>query len=117
MEDTPSTPVDDQQPTVDLVRLCREGGVELMTYLLHCVIPVTNELSNQFRDIARMPEALQKEWYKACQEEIEVLRQRKVFELVDLPKGAKPIKNRWVFAVKSLDSRKKARLVAKGFSQ
>jgi hypothetical protein len=64
-----------------------------------------------------MPEALQKEWYKACQEEIEVLRQRKVFELVDLPKGAKPIKNQWVFAVKSLDSRKKARLVAKGFSQ
>jgi hypothetical protein len=44
------------------------------------------------------------------------LKQRKVFELVELPKGAKPIKNRWVFAIKS-DGRKKARLIAKGFSQ
>ena len=41
---------------------------------------------------------------------------RKVFELADLPKGRKAIKNRWVFMTKS-DGCKKARLVAKGFSQ
>ena len=41
---------------------------------------------------------------------------RKVFELADLPKGHKAIKNCWVFTTKS-DGRKKARLVAKGFSQ
>ena len=35
---------------------------------------------------------------------------------MDLPKGRKPIDNRWVFAVKS-DGRKKAQLVVKGFSQ
>ena len=40
----------------------------------------------------------------------------KVFELTDLPKGRKVIKNRWLFDVKQ-DNRKKARLVAKGFSQ
>ncbi|KAL7281533.1 hypothetical protein ACG7TL_004850 [Trametes sanguinea] len=69
-----------------------------------------------YRDITRLPEAEQKEWKAACQEELEALRRRKVFELVDRPKGRKVIKNRWVFDVKS-DGRKKARLVAKGFSQ
>ncbi len=52
----------------------------------------------------------------ACHEELESLRRRKVFELVDPPAGRKVIKNRWVFDLKS-DGRKKARLVAKGFSQ
>ena len=41
---------------------------------------------------------------------------QKVFELTDLPKGRKVIKNRWVFDIKQ-DSQKKACLVAKGFSQ
>src|SRR6202046_493852 len=44
------------------------------------------------------------------------IRRRNVFEVTDLPKGRKIIKNRWVFDIKS-DGRKKARLVAKGFSQ
>jgi hypothetical protein len=63
-----------------------------------------------------MPKELQKEWKKACYEELESLRQRQVFELTELPPGRKAIKNRWVFDIKS-DGRKKARLVAKGFSQ
>jgi len=36
--------------------------------------------------------------------------------LVDLPKGRKSIKGRWVFAVKS-NGHKKAQLVTKGFTQ
>ena len=44
------------------------------------------------------------------------IRTWKVFELTDLPKGKKVIKNRWVFNIKQ-DSCKKARLIAKGFSQ
>jgi Reverse transcriptase (RNA-dependent DNA polymerase) len=58
----------------------------------------------------------QKEWKAACCEELESLRRRNVFELVDPPKDRKIIRNRWVFDLKS-DGRKKARLVAKGFSQ
>ena len=49
-------------------------------------------------------------------DEIKSLHERKVWELVDLPKGRRTIKGRWVFAVKS-DGRKKARFVAKGFTQ
>ena len=63
-----------------------------------------------------MPSASQKEWKQACHEELESLRRRKVFELVDPPAGHRVIKNRWLFDLKS-DGHKKARLVAKGFSQ
>ena len=49
-------------------------------------------------------------------DEITSLNERKIWELVDCPKGRTPIKCRWVFTIKS-DGRKKARLVAKGFSQ
>ncbi|TFY50378.1 hypothetical protein EVJ58_g11073, partial [Rhodofomes roseus] len=52
----------------------------------------------------------------ACREELEALRKRGVYELVDRPKGRRVTKNRWVFDVKT-DGRKKARLVAKGYSQ
>ena len=47
---------------------------------------------------------------------MEALQKRKVWEMVERPRGRKVIKNRWVFDVKT-DGRKKARLVAKGFSQ
>ncbi|EIN04191.1 reverse transcriptase RNA-dependent DNA polymerase, partial [Punctularia strigosozonata HHB-11173 SS5] len=55
-------------------------------------------------------------WRAACEDELTMLRKRRVFELVDRPSDRKVIKNRWVFDVKT-DGRKKARLVAKGFSQ
>ena len=69
-----------------------------------------------YKDIACLPQAEQKHWQLACQEELNMLRKRKVFELVDRPHDRKVIKNRWVFDVKS-NGRKKAHLVAKGFSQ
>ena len=40
-----------------------------------------------------MPITLQKEWNNACEEELEALQHRDVYELVKLPQGAKPIKN------------------------
>ena len=69
-----------------------------------------------FQDILRLPTREREEWKKACLEELESLRVQKVFELTDLPKGRKVIKNRWVFDIKQ-DGRKKASLIAKGFSQ
>ena len=44
------------------------------------------------------------------------LHERKIWDLVDLPKGRQPIKGRWVYAVKS-DGHKKAHFIAKGFTQ
>ena len=107
-----------------MAKLCREGGADLIHALIAKAIPpiegekVTplNVRKWTFRDIARLPQAKQKEWFTACCKELEALRARDVYDLVDRPKGRKVIKNRWVFDVKS-DGRKKARLVAKGFSQ
>src|SRR5688572_23357200 len=55
------------------------------------------------------------------QKEIKALVDNGTWELVDLPKGKKPIGNKWVYKLKlkkdgSVD-RYKARLVAKGFTQ
>jgi hypothetical protein len=92
--------------------------------LLSTAIPVKGEdptnYSNvrewTYHDIEWLPVAQQKKWCAACQEELNALEKRKVFEYTNHPEGCKVIKNRWVFDIKS-DSQKKARLVAKGFSQ
>jgi len=44
-----------------------------------------------YKDIACLPQAEQ--WRLACQEELNTLQKRKVFELVDCPQDRKVIKN------------------------
>ena len=57
---------------------------------------------------------------KAMQEEMNSLHKNKTYELVELPKGKKALRNKWVFKLKK-DGEKlvkyKAQLVVKGFSQ
>jgi hypothetical protein len=106
-----------------VAQLVQEGGVEFVRYLLAKAVQPDESTTDvtpfrewTYRDILRLPEAQQREWKAACREELEALHRCNVFELVDLPKGRKLIKNQWVFDQKS-DGCKKARLVAKGFSQ
>ncbi|GKV53845.1 hypothetical protein SLEP1_g60358, partial [Rubroshorea leprosula] len=59
-------------------------------------------------------------WMKAMQEEMNSLQKNNTYELVELPKGRKTLKNKWVFKLKKDGDkivRYKARLVVKGFSQ
>jgi len=60
-------------------------------------------------------------WYDAMKEEMNSMKSNEVWDLVELPKGAKAIGCKWVFKTKkdSLGNieRYKARLVAKGFTQ
>ena len=69
-----------------------------------------------YRDILKLPAAAQEEWKATCRCKLDILHERKVYELVDLPKGRKVIDNQWVFDVKP-NGCKCAHLVAKGFSQ
>jgi len=101
---------------VHLNCLVQEGGVEFIAFLLNKAVPIASDQLVFYKDIARLPSQLREQWKKACQEELEALHKCKVFELANLSKGRKAIKNRWVFMTKS-NGRKKARLVAKGFSQ
>ena len=53
-------------------------------------LPSTQSVRDwHFQDILQLPTREQEEWKKACLEELESLRLRKVFELTDLPKGRK----------------------------
>ncbi|KAJ3912346.1 hypothetical protein F5877DRAFT_84907 [Lentinula edodes] len=76
------TPEDGEQPSVTPgdeadtpVRLCREGGVELIYFLMAKAVPFEGELKSSenvhewtYKDITRLPKAEHEEWLKACQE-------------------------------------------------
>jgi len=99
----------------------REGGVPVLSLLLaKSISPMVSATSDPkswgYKDVTKLPQSQRQEWHDACLRELEALKKRNVFELVECPRNRKVIKNRWVFDVKS-DGRKRARLVAKGFSQ
>ena len=59
-------------------------------------------------------------WIKAMQEELNSFEENQVWSLVDLPKAAKVVGNKWVFKCKCNQDGStlhRARLVAKGFTQ
>ncbi|KAG8482498.1 hypothetical protein CXB51_024223 [Gossypium anomalum] len=63
-----------------------------------------------------------KKWMFAMQEEMESLHKNRTWDLVELPKGKKAVRCKWVFKKKEgtpevEESNYKARLVAKGYSQ
>jgi hypothetical protein len=106
-----------------LSNLIQEGGEKMLHYFMSQAIPDQNLTSNDpstwnsIKHIMHLPNQGEKDaWIEACKDEIKSLNDREIYDLVDLPKGRKSIKNRWVFTIKS-DGRKKARLVTKGFSQ
>ena len=85
-------------------------------HLSMAVESTNSPLPKQYRDVLKLSREDRGLWKSAMNDEIKLLHERKVWELVDLPKGHCTIKGRWVFAVKS-DGRKKARFVTKGFTQ
>ena len=103
------------------VSVNQEGGVSNLSLLLaKSISPMVSATSDPktwgYKDVMRLPPSQHQEWRDACFRELEALKKRNVFELVECPRNRKVIKNRWIFDVKS-DGCKRARLVAKGFSQ
>ncbi|BBH05263.1 hypothetical protein Prudu_016603 [Prunus dulcis] len=62
----------------------------------------------------------QDEWLKAMHEEMQSLHESHTYDLVNLPKGRRALKNKWVYRLKTEENNSKptfkARLVVKGFS-
>ena len=90
----------------DVQKMCKGGGANLVRFLMGKALTtqdpqVENVCNWSYKDIARLPQAEQKLWRLACQEELNVLHKHKVFELIDHPRDWKVIKNQWVFDVKS----------------
>ena len=42
-----------------------------------------------------------KEWVKAMQEEMKSLGENHTYDLIELPQGKQPLKNKWVYRLKS----------------
>ncbi|RVW23851.1 Retrovirus-related Pol polyprotein from transposon RE1 [Vitis vinifera] len=61
------------------------------------------------------------EWKEAVMEEIRALEKNETWEVINLPRGKKPVGCKWIFTMKykadGTVERYKARLVAKGFTQ
>ncbi|KAL0462539.1 UNVERIFIED_CONTAM: Retrovirus-related Pol polyprotein from transposon TNT 1-94 [Sesamum latifolium] len=70
---------------------------------------------------AAMASADSEKWLIAMKYEMESMYDNKVWNLVDLPKGTRPIECKWIYKIKTdMDGKTivyKARLVAKGFTQ
>ena len=91
--DTSATPSEE-----DVQKMCEEGGANLVHYLMGKALttqdPQTENIHNwSYKDIACLPQAEQKLWQLACQEELDMLHKCKVFELVDCPQDRNVIKN------------------------
>jgi len=101
--------------TNHMVCLAREGEAEHIHFLLVLRATETQFLPKTFKDVAKLQADSKKRWLESCLEKLKSLKDRDVYEIVDLPKGRKVVKNCWVFNVKP-DGRYQSRLVAKIFS-
>ncbi|KAI9191909.1 hypothetical protein LWI28_015342 [Acer negundo] len=113
-------PTQDQQPTIP----CRSGRVrtqpERYIGLGESVENLPDD-DDPYTYKEAMEDVDSRHWQKAMQSEIESMFDNKVWSLVDLPKGIKPIGCKWVYKRKrGMDGKVetfKARLVAKGYTQ
>jgi len=104
--------VDEVEATLSY--LVKHGGVRNLNTLLAAAVPPGSEIPDtcnicewSFKDIMRMPSVQQKDWIDACRQELNSLRECRVYDLVNPPQGWRVIKNRWVFDQKT-DRRKHA---------
>ena len=95
---------------------CKRREAEHICFLLALRATETHVLPKTFKDVTKLPANFKKRWLESCLEELKLLKDRDVYEIVDLPKERKAVKNCWVFNIKP-DGRYRSHLVAKEFSQ
>ncbi|GFX44701.1 retrovirus-related Pol polyprotein from transposon RE1 [Trichonephila clavipes] len=121
----------------EIERYCKRHNIEYDPSLFN--FRKDNTESQGFSDLSEQREALMVEvtipncykqavrsrdaskWHDAMDKEINVMKERKVWDLVDHPDNIKILENRWVYTIKYDENNKivryKARLVARGNTQ
>ena len=103
----PSEPVDQLVPGAmlpspilsedDVERLVQEGGDALVSFLCMKAVPLNENPKSHhkwsYHDILHLPESEQKLWFEACKKELDMLKEHKVYEIVDWPTNHNVIKN------------------------
>jgi len=84
-----------------LACLAREGKVEQICFFLVQYIAESCPISKSLGDITRLLADIQKKWRESCLKELELLKDKNIYKVVDLPNRRKVIKNCWVFNIKS----------------
>jgi len=79
--------------TNHMVCLARKGGAEHIRFLLALRATKTHVLPKTFKDIAKLLADSKKRWLEFCLEELKSLKDKDVYEIVDLPKRRKAVKN------------------------
>jgi len=79
--------------TNHMVRLVREGGAKHICFLLALRATETYVPPKTFKDVTKLPADSKKRWLESCLEELKSLKDRDVYEIVDLSKGRKAVKN------------------------
>ncbi|GFV79099.1 protein FAM200B [Trichonephila clavipes] len=121
----------------EIERYCKRHNIEYDPSLFN--FRKYNTESQGFLDLSEQQEALMVEvtipncykqairyrdaskWHDAMDKEINVMKERKVWDLIDHPDNIKILENRWVYTIKYDENNKivryKARLVARGNTQ
>ena len=99
-----------------LAYLAKEGGLEKIHFLLGQYTINSCPIPKNLGDLTILPANIHKKWLESCLEELKSLKDRNVYEVVDLSKRRKATKNCQVFNIKS-DGCYRSQIVVKGFSQ
>src|SRR6267142_1268987 len=85
-------------PPGDLHSLVQEGGVRYLNYLLAKADPPSSDIPEiskirewSYKDLLRLPKSQQIEWMDACHQELDSLRKRDTYDLVNPPPGRRII--------------------------
>ena len=76
-----------------LAHLARKERVEQICFLLAQHTAESFPISKSLEDATRLPADIQKKWLKSCLKKLKLLKDRYIYEVVDLPKGRKAMKN------------------------
>jgi len=86
--------------TNHMICLTREEEAEHICFLLVLRATKTHSLPKTFKDVTKLQADSKKRWLESCLEELKSLKDRDIYEIVDLPKRRKVIKNCWVLNIR-----------------
>jgi len=83
------------KPTITshLAHLAREGAVEQICFLLAQCTTESCPIPKNLGNVTKLLADIQKKWLESCFEELKSLKNRNVYEVVDLLQRRKVIKN------------------------